>query len=273
MKKKIGEIYNKPIVIGNKNEVTKNEVHISNLNVQGEGGGSASNMKYYSCLPDYFLEEEHEVSLVDSVKVMLEEDGSTIIAPESVYNWGSFSPVVGAVAIDADNRRCYVDGEWITMKEYAQRFSGFNVDTHYEISEEEYYRIPDALIMENEKELALIYESVCERLAFAGISPAYVDFGTGSTEDIDYLNIPVQFFGYSSIGATVNSDEWRSVTFGKYFTTEGIGLHDYFDKQDYNCKSFTGFIMFDEISRYQFSIGKAELTDGATKHLLTITLI
>lgn len=37
MKKKIGEIYNKPIVVGNKNEITKNEIHIDELS-----GGNAS---------------------------------------------------------------------------------------------------------------------------------------------------------------------------------------------------------------------------------------
>jgi hypothetical protein len=49
MKKKIGEIYNKPIVVGNKNEITKNEVHIDNLggSTSGEGGGSASSWRYY----------------------------------------------------------------------------------------------------------------------------------------------------------------------------------------------------------------------------------
>lgn len=31
MKRKIGQIYNKPIVIGDKNLVTKNEVHESTL--------------------------------------------------------------------------------------------------------------------------------------------------------------------------------------------------------------------------------------------------
>ena len=36
MKTRIGEIYNKPIVIGNKNEVTKNEVHIDELRGGGE---------------------------------------------------------------------------------------------------------------------------------------------------------------------------------------------------------------------------------------------
>lgn len=37
MKRKIGTIYNKPIVTGDKNLVTKNETHISEL--QGSNGG------------------------------------------------------------------------------------------------------------------------------------------------------------------------------------------------------------------------------------------
>lgn len=42
MKRKIGKIYNKPIVEGNKNLVTKNEVHKSELS----GGGNKSNLIY-----------------------------------------------------------------------------------------------------------------------------------------------------------------------------------------------------------------------------------
>lgn len=36
MKKKIGEIYNKPIVVGNKNEINKNEIHVDELVASGE---------------------------------------------------------------------------------------------------------------------------------------------------------------------------------------------------------------------------------------------
>ena len=39
MKRKIGELYNKPIVIGDKNEVTSNEIHINSLKSSNEGGG------------------------------------------------------------------------------------------------------------------------------------------------------------------------------------------------------------------------------------------
>ena len=42
MKRKIGEIYNKPIVIGDKNLVTRNEIHESELNAS-TGGGDTPN--------------------------------------------------------------------------------------------------------------------------------------------------------------------------------------------------------------------------------------
>lgn len=38
MKKKIGEIYNKPIVVGDKNLVKNNEIHISQLTIVKEEG-------------------------------------------------------------------------------------------------------------------------------------------------------------------------------------------------------------------------------------------
>lgn len=42
MKRKIGEIYNKPIVIGDKNLVTRNEIHESELNASTGGGDAPS---------------------------------------------------------------------------------------------------------------------------------------------------------------------------------------------------------------------------------------
>lgn len=261
MKQKIGEIYNIPIVVGNKNEVTKNEIHVDELTDMAQGGGgSKSAMKYYSCLPCYFLGEGHEVTLVDSVKALLQENGDTIIAPKSVYNWGSFSPTVIAVAIDTENRRCYVDGEWITMKEYAQRFSGFNTDAHYEITEEEYYRIPDALVIKNEDDIASVYESICSRLAHSGILPEYLDYYTSSTNDLTKLNIPVQFWSRSHIG--------DAVAILNYFTVEDLQTYDTLTRQEYFCKNITCLGMINKKGIYAFFIGKAELEDGTIKYLL-----
>lgn len=265
MKKKIGELYNKPIVIGNPNEVTKNEIHISNFNMSG---GSGSGMKYYSCLPDYFLEEEHDVTLIDSVKVVLQENGSTIIAPESVMNWESFSPMVTAVAIDTENRKCYVDGEWITMKEYALRFDGFNTDTHYEITEEEYYRIPDAWVIKNEADIASVYESICSRLAHGGILPEYLDYVTSNTNELTKLNIPIQFWSRSHIRVVKEVDEWGAVGILNYFTVENLQTYDVLNGQEYFCKNITCFGMLNEKGTYAFFIGKAELEDGTIKYII-----
>jgi hypothetical protein len=47
MKKKIGEIYNIPIIIGDKNLKTKNEIHVDELsNVQSGGGSGSSEEKF-----------------------------------------------------------------------------------------------------------------------------------------------------------------------------------------------------------------------------------
>lgn len=45
MKKKIGELYNRPVVIGDRNLVTKNETHISELQENNEGEGENSNIE------------------------------------------------------------------------------------------------------------------------------------------------------------------------------------------------------------------------------------
>ena len=239
-------------------------------NVAQSGSESKSAMKYYSCLPDYFLQEVHEVTLVDSVKALLQEDGSTIIAPESVYNWGSFSPIVIAVAIDTENRRCYVDGEWITMKEYALRFDGFNTDTHYEITEEEYYRIPDAWVIKNEVDIASVYESICSRLTHGGILPEYLDYFTSSTNNVPRLNIPVQFWSRSHIGVVKEVEEWRAVAVLNYFTVKDLYTNDTLNGQEYFCKNITCLGMATKEGAYAFFIGKAELEDGTTKYFLPL---
>lgn len=47
MKKKIGEIYNKPIVTGDKNLVTKNEIHESTLKGGGTVDSGSSDVEYF----------------------------------------------------------------------------------------------------------------------------------------------------------------------------------------------------------------------------------
>lgn len=238
MKKKIGELYNKPIVIGNPNEVTKNEIHISNLNASSSSNGSS--MKYYDCIQDFLRGESHDVTLVDNVKAILEENGTTIIAPESVMNWGSFSPVVIAVAIDTENRRCYVDGEWITMKEYAQRFDGFNPDTHTEITEEEFYHIPESIIIpyKDRNKLGEIFEDCYSKLLRLGVQP-----NGDSAFDSTPIRFPIPFLGYKTISIEINPD---------YFTnTEPNYINFFFTRSDF-YRSNDSWYNYDDPNQKEF---------------------
>jgi hypothetical protein len=67
MKKKVGELYDKPIVIGNPNEFTKNEIALSEL----EGGSSdILSLEYY---------------------IPIKQDTETKILIDSFYDGGFFS--------------------------------------------------------------------------------------------------------------------------------------------------------------------------------------
>ena len=64
MKKKIGEIYNRPVVIGDRNLVTKNETHISELQENNEGEGENSNVeltKGKKILSEYYYINEKKL--------------------------------------------------------------------------------------------------------------------------------------------------------------------------------------------------------------------
>lgn len=50
MKSKVGGLYHKPIVIGNKNEVTDNEIHISELGGENNTQETTPKVEYYEIL-------------------------------------------------------------------------------------------------------------------------------------------------------------------------------------------------------------------------------
>lgn len=81
MKKKIGEIYNKPIVVGNKNKITKNEIHVDEIsNVkQNEEGGEQNKMRYFSLRAPSFD------AVYCSTLAKYQVDGSTLIGPTLMY--------------------------------------------------------------------------------------------------------------------------------------------------------------------------------------------
>jgi hypothetical protein len=101
MKKKIGEIYNIPIVIGDKNLKTKNEIHIDELNNTQSGRGSA--MEYLDITNiDTAIKAE-----VISISYMLKYNLGVYPVAYLLAMGGSISqlaPVVTAVAIYPEAR-------------------------------------------------------------------------------------------------------------------------------------------------------------------------
>lgn len=82
MKRKIGELYNKPVVIGDKNLVAKSETHISELQGSNEGGGNTSKIYYYKIDNDALIKEFKSMNLPeDSIPQVL----SFLIYPTQGY--------------------------------------------------------------------------------------------------------------------------------------------------------------------------------------------
>lgn len=91
MKKKIGEIYNKPIVTGDKNLVTKNEIHESTLNGGGTVDSSSSDVEYYA---------------TDMERLnLLGENGLNLLMIFSLFKY-EFKP-------HADSIGKHIDGGWL----------------------------------------------------------------------------------------------------------------------------------------------------------------
>lgn len=90
MKRKVGEIYNIPIIIGDKNLKTKNEIHVDELS-NNSGGGNKLN--YSSNSQDdlallfnklhYLVEERGEYSNIQDLGITL--DGETLYEVSNLH--------------------------------------------------------------------------------------------------------------------------------------------------------------------------------------------
>lgn len=123
-----------------------NTTHLNTIGekviVKGGGsGGGKSGMKYFDCLfepLDEYGEHPHGRFLADNAKVIFTSDNGTdqiVIAPEAEGR-------LIAVAVDT-SKRIYLDGRWVDIKEYMFDFENFDMDAHTEITEEEFYHIPE----------------------------------------------------------------------------------------------------------------------------------
>ena len=129
MKKKIGEIYNKPIVVGNKNEVTKNEIHVGELQ-----GGEKRNFKYYRIAEEYrgYVVYASEIKINGEIMqpcyVFVSEDDPTSVLIKAEE--AKFDPDV-FVSYDVEEKT--------TVNELLTGF--INAGLFTEITEEEFYTL------------------------------------------------------------------------------------------------------------------------------------
>lgn len=118
MKKKIGTLYGKPIVEGDTNLVTNNEVHINNLNNKeiNNNNNNSSEFKYYSLKTD--KSNEDFLFIFQFIKLIpifqaINKDGifNNIIVTdydstgsiEGYINYGIFSSIDGSSVIDIES--------------------------------------------------------------------------------------------------------------------------------------------------------------------------
>lgn len=170
------------------------------------GNGGKSNMKYYSCLGDYSNDEQHDVFLVDNANFIVNTGDTyeTIIGPEYVYNLGSYEAFPIAVAINMD-KRCYDEGEWISLTEYLQRYNGFDPATHAEITEEEFYHIPEDVIIpyRDREKLGEIFEDCYSKLLRYGVQPS-----GNSIFDSTPIKFPIPFLGHKTISVELHPNDF-----------------------------------------------------------------
>lgn len=103
-KRKIGKIYRKPIVIGNPNLISKNEVNVDSLS-SGEGGGGGSNY-------EYFLSEDIQelAGFASVVKLYNEEENYMRIIPASAWATTEIDKSI-LVAVGLDLQSEYIGPE------------------------------------------------------------------------------------------------------------------------------------------------------------------
>lgn len=82
MKRKIGEIYNKPIVIGDKNLVTSNEIHKSELSGSQSGGVTQDNFEYFTY--DENTASSPVLLYAQYVKLESASSGTKVVAPYTI---------------------------------------------------------------------------------------------------------------------------------------------------------------------------------------------
>lgn len=218
-----------------------------------QSGGSKSTMKYYSCINEIIDDSSHGDYLVDNVK-LVGESGDCAISPEAFLDEENYYRV--AVALDMANRRVYRNGEWIDYKDFImdEYGEGFNPDTHMEITEEEFYHIPEDITIErgDQEALGKVFETINKYALPVTREP---------------LNIPLALFGYKSL--TIGYTDhylYETNLFWKRVRTPALELWDsWYDGKDSESRVGTleAFAIGTDAGE---GIGKITFDDGTFKY-------
>lgn len=239
----------------------------------GNGGGGKSNYKYYDCSNDALKEINHGTYLADSVKIINTETNEIMIAPEAYFDE---EYRVLAVAYDM-SKRVYVNGEWIDIKAFIEDSEGFDFSAHIEITEEEFYHIPEDVVLKyrDYEKLKEVFERVYNTLATEGVlEDLPVDLYWYS---VPKVNFPISKCGYKSISAETNAygDVYGSDIIGRVWKqTYEFSSNDFwfdYDKDenfDYSNVEATYFEVLDT----NYALCKIQSQDGSAKYILRILM-
>lgn len=144
MKKKVGELYDKPIVIGNPNEFTKNEIALSELGSEGFDDG----MEYYKILNLQSLVNKFEPQPTNAISALANENG---VVKCFYLHENDEIHIMNAIAFQTSNKisyGVYGVGSTILKEELIRNLEHFNIslnDTNLfqRITAKEYYSLID----------------------------------------------------------------------------------------------------------------------------------
>lgn len=150
-KRKIGEINRKPIVIGDPNLISKNEVNVDNLS-SGEGGGSISNIKYFkhngaemgkSMVVEMGVMAGQTIKWKDTDDTIRFEHGNSLARNVDATSLKTSQRYIGALAISLIDApiNIYINSAW--MEQNFVEYISDVVKAGYliEITKEEFYSL------------------------------------------------------------------------------------------------------------------------------------
>lgn len=143
-KRKIGEIYNRPIIEGDINLKTSSEIHKSELSVPQSGGGDApsqpsgGNMEYWDVTAD-----PDGASEISPFLLLLKYTRNELQYIQSIVSIRSSGVTPIAVAFDRTVKVANSNKEVVTVGEYFQQmgFPEFSSVGWVQITEEQFYNL------------------------------------------------------------------------------------------------------------------------------------